>query len=70
MDMFILSFICMHVFSVRPQEGSSKPAGRGVLSMTNLCHGVIRVDTGEKLSVLNLQDVGTAMPGGTLITRT
>lgn len=62
--MFILSFICMHVFSVRPQEGSSKPAGRGVLSMTNLSHGVIRVDTGEKLSILTLQDVGTAMPGG------
>uniref|UniRef100_A0A672NDG4 Disco-interacting protein 2 homolog C-like n=1 Tax=Sinocyclocheilus grahami TaxID=75366 RepID=A0A672NDG4_SINGR len=60
---FILSFICMHVFSVRPQEGSSKPAGQGVLSMTNLSHGVIRVDTGEKLSVLTLQDVGTAMPG-------
>ncbi|RXN34777.1 disco-interacting 2 -like protein [Labeo rohita] len=48
---------------LRPQEGSSKPAGRGVLSMTNLSHGVIRVDTGEKLSVLTLQDVGTAMPG-------
>uniref|UniRef100_A0A8C1B691 Disco-interacting protein 2 homolog Cb n=1 Tax=Cyprinus carpio carpio TaxID=630221 RepID=A0A8C1B691_CYPCA len=47
----------------RPQEGSSKPGGRGVLSMTNLSHGVIRVDNGEKLSVLTLQDVGTAMPG-------
>lgn len=51
--------------SVRPQESGCKPAGRGVLSMTNLSHGVIRVDTGEKLSVLTLQDVGTAMPGGT-----
>uniref|UniRef100_A0A8C1US07 Disco-interacting protein 2 homolog Cb n=1 Tax=Cyprinus carpio TaxID=7962 RepID=A0A8C1US07_CYPCA len=39
------------------------PGGRGVLSMTNLSHGVIRVDNGEKLSVLTLQDVGTAMPG-------
>uniref|UniRef100_A0A8C2BB14 Disco-interacting protein 2 homolog Cb n=1 Tax=Cyprinus carpio TaxID=7962 RepID=A0A8C2BB14_CYPCA len=47
----------------RPQEGSSKPSGRGVLSMTNLSHGVIRVDTEEKLSVLTLQDVDTAMPG-------
>ncbi|TRY76155.1 hypothetical protein DNTS_003790, partial [Danionella cerebrum] len=47
----------------RPQEGSCKSAGRGVLSMTNLSYGVIRVDTGEKLSVLTLQDVGTAMPG-------
>uniref|UniRef100_A0A8C1NXF9 Disco-interacting protein 2 homolog Cb n=1 Tax=Cyprinus carpio TaxID=7962 RepID=A0A8C1NXF9_CYPCA len=44
-------------------EGSSKPSGRGVLSMTNLSHGVIRVDTEEKLSVLTLQDVDTAMPG-------
>uniref|UniRef100_A0AAR2JHB6 DMAP1-binding domain-containing protein n=1 Tax=Pygocentrus nattereri TaxID=42514 RepID=A0AAR2JHB6_PYGNA len=39
------------------------PMGRGVLSMTGLSHGVIRVDTGEKLSVLTLQDVGSPMPG-------
>lgn len=32
--------------------------------MMGLSHGVIRVDTGEKLSVLTLQDVGTPMPGG------
>uniref|UniRef100_A0AAR2IUT3 DMAP1-binding domain-containing protein n=1 Tax=Pygocentrus nattereri TaxID=42514 RepID=A0AAR2IUT3_PYGNA len=43
------------------------PMGRGVLSMTGLSHGVIRVDTGEKLSVLTLQDVGSPMPGGTLV---
>lgn len=55
----------MHMFSVRSQESGCKPASRGVLSMINLSHGVIRVDTGEKLSVLTLQDVGTAMPGGT-----
>uniref|UniRef100_A0AAR2L3B1 DMAP1-binding domain-containing protein n=1 Tax=Pygocentrus nattereri TaxID=42514 RepID=A0AAR2L3B1_PYGNA len=47
----------------RPNESSSKPMGRGVLSMTGLSHGVIRVDTGEKLSVLTLQDVGSPMPG-------
>ncbi|MCI4390702.1 hypothetical protein PGIGA_G00125770 [Pangasianodon gigas] len=47
----------------RPSDGSSKPVGRGVLSMMGLSHGVIRVDTGEKLSVLTLQDVGTPMPG-------
>uniref|UniRef100_A0A3B4CTY5 DMAP1-binding domain-containing protein n=1 Tax=Pygocentrus nattereri TaxID=42514 RepID=A0A3B4CTY5_PYGNA len=51
----------------RPNESSSKPMGRGVLSMTGLSHGVIRVDTGEKLSVLTLQDVGSPMPGGTLV---
>lgn len=32
--------------------------------MQGLSHGVIRVDSEEKLSVLTLQDVGTVMPGG------
>uniref|UniRef100_A0A8B9RBT6 Disco-interacting protein 2 homolog Ca n=1 Tax=Astyanax mexicanus TaxID=7994 RepID=A0A8B9RBT6_ASTMX len=41
----------------------SIPPGRGVLSMQGLSHGVIRVDTEERLSVLTVQDVGTVMPG-------
>lgn len=45
------------------EEGSTPP-GRGVLSMQGLSHGVIRVDSEEKLSVLTLQDVGSVMPGG------
>lgn len=32
--------------------------------MQDLSHGVIRVDSEEKLSVLTLQDVGFVMPGG------
>lgn len=40
------------------------PPGRCVLSMQDLSHGVIRVDSEEKLSVLTLQDVGSVMPGG------
>ena len=32
--------------------------------MQGLSHGVIRVDSEEKQSVLTLQDVGTVMPGG------
>lgn len=40
------------------------PPGRGVLSMQDLSHGVIRIDSEEKLSVLTLQDVGSVMPGG------
>ncbi|XP_029930928.1 disco-interacting protein 2 homolog C isoform X2 [Myripristis murdjan] len=47
----------------RPAEEGSAPPGRGVLSMQGLSHGVIRVDSEEKLSVLTLQDVGTVMPG-------
>lgn len=35
-----------------------------MLSMTGLSYGVVRVDTGEKLSVLTVQDVGQVMPGG------
>uniref|UniRef100_A0A672RXQ8 Disco interacting C n=1 Tax=Sinocyclocheilus grahami TaxID=75366 RepID=A0A672RXQ8_SINGR len=41
----------------------NQPPGRGVLSMQGLSHGVIRVDTEERLSVLTVQDVGTVMPG-------
>lgn len=35
-----------------------------MLSMTGLSYGVVRVDAGEKLSVLTVQDVGQVMPGG------
>uniref|UniRef100_A0AAQ4RP55 Disco interacting C n=1 Tax=Gasterosteus aculeatus aculeatus TaxID=481459 RepID=A0AAQ4RP55_GASAC len=48
----------------RPVEEGTTPPGRGVLSMQGLSHGVIRVDSEEKLSVLTLQDVGAVMPGG------
>ncbi|XP_066579886.1 disco-interacting protein 2 homolog C isoform X3 [Amia ocellicauda] len=47
----------------RPTDDSNQPPGRGVLSMQGLSHGVIRVDSEEKLSVLTVQDVGTVMPG-------
>ncbi|XP_008296076.1 disco-interacting protein 2 homolog C-like [Stegastes partitus] len=50
----------------RPLEEGSSPPGRGVLSMQGLSHGVIRVDSEEKLSVLTLQDVGSAMPGAVM----
>lgn len=50
--------------SFRPVEDGSTPPARGVLSMQGLSHGVIRVDSEEKLSVLTLQDVGSVMPGG------
>uniref|UniRef100_A0AAY4EGH0 DMAP1-binding domain-containing protein n=1 Tax=Denticeps clupeoides TaxID=299321 RepID=A0AAY4EGH0_9TELE len=47
----------------RPPEMGIPPPGKAVLSMSGLSHGVIRVDTEEKLSVLTVQDVGQAMPG-------
>uniref|UniRef100_A0A7N8WSJ1 Disco interacting C n=1 Tax=Mastacembelus armatus TaxID=205130 RepID=A0A7N8WSJ1_9TELE len=50
----------------RPLEEGSTPPARGILSMQGLSHGVIRVDTEEKLSVLTLQDVGSVMPGAVM----
>ncbi|XP_039883872.1 disco-interacting protein 2 homolog A isoform X8 [Simochromis diagramma] len=47
----------------RPPEMGVPPPGKAVLSMGGLSHGVIRVDTEEKLSVLTVQDVGQVMPG-------
>uniref|UniRef100_H3CMA8 Disco interacting C n=1 Tax=Tetraodon nigroviridis TaxID=99883 RepID=H3CMA8_TETNG len=52
----------------RPAEEGSAPPGRGVLSMQDLSHGVIRIDSEEKLSVLTLQDVGSVMPGALMCT--
>lgn len=38
--------------------------GRGVLSMSALSYGVIRVDQENSLTSLTLQDCGQIMPGG------
>ena len=46
------------------EDGAPLPAGRGVLSMNALSHGVIRVDSEDKLSALTVQDVGNVIPGG------
>ncbi|TNM97666.1 hypothetical protein fugu_013912, partial [Takifugu bimaculatus] len=48
---------------LKPLDEGVAPPGRGVLSMQDLSHGVIRIDSEEKLSVLTLQDVGSVMPG-------
>uniref|UniRef100_A0A3B5ADE5 Disco-interacting protein 2 homolog C-like n=1 Tax=Stegastes partitus TaxID=144197 RepID=A0A3B5ADE5_9TELE len=52
--------------TVAVRRYTTSPPGRGVLSMQGLSHGVIRVDSEEKLSVLTLQDVGSAMPGAVM----
>jgi hypothetical protein len=38
--------------------------GRGVLSMSALSYGVIRVDQENSLTSLTLQDCGHVLPGG------
>lgn len=37
--------------------------GRGVLSMSGLSYGVVRVDQENSLTSLTLQDCGQVMPG-------
>ncbi|XP_041784990.1 disco-interacting protein 2 isoform X9 [Anopheles merus] len=41
--------------------------GRGVLSMSALSHGVVRVDSEDSLTSLTLQDCGQVMPSATMV---
>ncbi|XP_047419628.1 disco-interacting protein 2 homolog A isoform X13 [Sciurus carolinensis] len=50
----------------RPPDLGGPPPRKAVLSMHGLSHGVVRVDTEEKLSVLTVQDVGQVMPGASV----
>ncbi|CAG0885580.1 unnamed protein product [Cyprideis torosa] len=52
--------------SVRRPGGKFSTAGRGVLSMSGLSYGVIRVDTENSLTSLTLQDCGQVLPGATM----
>uniref|UniRef100_A0A182MNJ2 DMAP1-binding domain-containing protein n=1 Tax=Anopheles culicifacies TaxID=139723 RepID=A0A182MNJ2_9DIPT len=48
--------------------GYNQPAtGRGVLSMSALSHGVVRVDSEDSLTSLTLQDCGQVMPSATMV---
>jgi len=47
----------------RPGHSGNVSTGRGILSMTALSHGVIRVDQESTASSLSLQDCGLILPG-------
>lgn len=47
----------------RPGHPGSTATGRGVLSLTGLSHGVVRVDKEGSLTALTLQDCGLVIPG-------
>lgn len=47
----------------RPNRSGPQSSGRGVLSMSGLSYGVVRVDQENSLTSLTLQDVGQVMPG-------
>ena len=50
----------------RPGKPGTTATGRGVLSLSGLSHGVVRVDKEGSLTSLTLQDCGTVLPGGML----
>lgn len=51
----------MYVY--RPGRAGVNATGRGVLSMSGLSYGVVRVDQENSLTSLTLQDCGQVMPG-------
>lgn len=53
----------------RPGRAGVNATGRGVLSMSGLSYGVVRVDTENSLTSLTLQDCGQVMPGSKLLTK-
>ncbi|XP_076304246.1 disco-interacting protein 2 homolog C-like isoform X3 [Tachypleus tridentatus] len=54
---------CLTVAIRRPGQTGPGSSGRGVLSMSALSYGVIRVDQENSLTSLTLQDCGQVMPG-------
>ena len=59
-----LLFLLFELF--RPGKPGTTATGRGVLSLSGLSHGVVRVDKEGSLTSLTLQDCGTVLPGGTV----
>lgn len=54
----------IHRIIFRPGRAGAGTTGRGVLSMSALSYGVIRVDQENSLTSLTLQDCGHILPGG------
>lgn len=51
----------------RPGRAGVNATGRGVLSMSGLSYGVVRVDQENSLTSLTLQDCGQVMPGCVIV---
>lgn len=54
---------CFFSCDTRPGRAGVNATGRGVLSMSGLSYGVVRVDQENSLTSLTLQDCGQVMPG-------
>ena len=61
---FSLILILILILLFRPGRTGAGSTGRGVLSMSALSHGVIRVDQENSLTSLTLQDCGHILPSG------
>ena len=48
-------------------KSGSNTTGRGVMSLSGLSYGVVRVEEPGTMTSLTLQDVGLVMPGGVSI---
>lgn len=55
--------ITTHHPSPPPRPTASTSTGRGVMSISGLSYGVVRVEEPGSMTSLTLQDVGTVMPG-------
>ncbi|XP_050443151.1 disco-interacting protein 2 isoform X2 [Adelges cooleyi] len=58
---------CLTVSVRRPGRAGVNATGRGVLSMSGLSYGVVRVDQENSLTSLTLQDCGQVMPNCSMI---
>uniref|UniRef100_A0A1B6LJF6 AMP-dependent synthetase/ligase domain-containing protein n=1 Tax=Graphocephala atropunctata TaxID=36148 RepID=A0A1B6LJF6_9HEMI len=58
---------CLTVSVRRPGRAGVNATGRGVLSMSGLSFGVVRVDQENSLTSLTLQDCGQVMPGCVIV---
>lgn len=61
----LLSTMYLCITSCRPI--ASTTTGRGVMSISGLSYGVVRVEEQGSITSLTLQDVGLVMPGGLLL---
>lgn len=50
--------------SLLSRPSPNTPSGRGVMSISGLSYGVVRVEEPGSITSLTLQDVGLVMPGG------
>ena len=63
--------LTLHTHTLTPSHihrpTATTSTGRGVMSISGLSYGVVRVEEPGSITSLTLQDVGMVMPGGKLM---